>query len=167
MLGISRVALNRTLIGTGLKSIGTMARIYDIPREHTELRRKIAIREAFVVGTIFVASLLVESLFRLLKPAMRKNPVIQFIPQAVAYGFAEWLSREVFPVKESFKKMLDNENAEEPEGTSNERLEKSDDDHEPTAAYVLSESSEALAQPLFKAAPYWQPAFQANTIGYY
>ncbi len=52
---ITNGALSRTLIGSGLKLIGAMARIGDIPQQYPDLREKAIQRELSVVGIIFLA----------------------------------------------------------------------------------------------------------------
>jgi hypothetical protein len=90
---LPKEAIYRTLVGASLKSVGCTARILDVPSDVSELKKKAIQREAVLLSTMIVSSLLLEVLFKHMKPKKTGFPVLQFIPQILAYAFAEWLSR--------------------------------------------------------------------------
>ncbi len=106
-------SLNRTLVGTGLKSIGTIARVNDYPKEFSTLRNQALKRELTVMGMIFMTSMTLEGVFALIKPALSEAfkksawfQVLQFVPQVAAYIFSEWSSRKIIPFNQSFEAVL-------------------------------------------------------------
>ncbi len=103
---ISRAALGRTMLGTGLKTIGIVSRAGDFPENYPDLKKQGMIRETKVVGLVFLTSLMIEALFSKFKPAIRNSQVFQFLPQAFAYGFAEWYSRKTTPYTQMLRKAL-------------------------------------------------------------
>jgi hypothetical protein len=106
----------RSALGAGLKSIGGLYRVQDMPEAQQKLKRQVFMREALVVGAIFVASIFLEGAFANLMPRLKKSlsegmiQLVQFVPQALAYVVAESGSRQVFPVRQSFEKALEEEN---------------------------------------------------------
>ncbi len=50
---------------------------------------------------------MIEPIFRLLKTPLRKNSFVQFVPQAIAFAFAEWYSREITDYPDVFEEALE------------------------------------------------------------
>lgn len=155
---ITSAAMHRSLLGAGLKSIGMVARVNDIPQESRQLRRDIATRELWVVGLIFGASLALEALFTRMRPGVRNNLFVQFVPQAIAYGVAEWLSRKFIPVKETFKQALADEDDDGEFSRGNfSSLPAFTAKDETPACLSYSENPFKPQAVLQQTAPYWVP----------
>ena len=104
---IPKEALYRTLIGTVLKSVGITARILDVPKNQPELKKRVTQRELIDLGVIVGASLILEGVFHKLKARGSKiNAITQFLPQLMAYVFAEWFSRKVTNYQRFFHSTL-------------------------------------------------------------
>jgi hypothetical protein len=91
---ITKTDVLRSLIGVGPKAIGAVARIWDVPNDCKELKKKVIDREISAVIVVTVASLVLTPLLQLFKPSTRNNRLVQFIPTAIAYTLAEWWSRK-------------------------------------------------------------------------
>lgn len=147
---VDRMAVARTVVGAGLKSIGSVARIQDIPQEQKALRSQAIQREAILVGSIFAASLALEFLLgRFLK---RKNEFIKFIPQAIAYTLAEWVSRKLSTYDEILKSSLRVPQPQQPKDTFVKQALAVDDDDEDDIQAVRR-FSPSLARPSYLPEP--------------
>lgn len=112
---ITSAMVYRSLLGAGLKSIGGVYRVNDIPDTHPKLRRQMMMREGLVVLAILGTSILLEGVFSKAMPRLNKNlsenlvQLAEFVPQALAYALAETVSRKVFPVRETLEKAFDDD----------------------------------------------------------
>ena len=108
---INQAALTRafynSVVGTGLKSIGSLTRLSDIPADHQELRARTRSRELTVLALTFVAGLALELGTSLLGPKIRKNPIMEFIPQALAIYLSEVASRRLTNYSEALRGALE------------------------------------------------------------
>lgn len=104
---IDKSARTRTYVGTLLKLIGAIFRVGDVPPQYRELQKKVLIRELIVIGIILPTSLALEAMSSKFVPArLRENILLQFVPQALAYCFAEYISRRITSFNETMQQTL-------------------------------------------------------------
>lgn len=117
LAGISTSAFTRTALGMGLKGIGVLFRISDIPNkpEFVELRKTTMRRESMVLAMVGVFSIANEMVLKTLKrlmphhktalKALKKHSVLSLIPQVLSIVMAEYASRLIWPVDKAYQSM--------------------------------------------------------------
>lgn len=113
MVSFPTSPVTRSLIGSGLKSIGVFSRVGDIPENQPALKRKTLLREGAVLTLSFMLGMAFEGLMSAglsrfgLRGKISSHPVAEFLPQAAAIYLSEVASRKLTNYKGALHGALD------------------------------------------------------------